>query len=61
MFAPNRRSFLGLLALGAGGAAATQSFAAVADGHASGYDAAPASDFKALIDRKPGDAVTFTA
>jgi oxalate decarboxylase len=43
MFDSNRRAFLGALALGAGGLAATRSLAD--DGHAAGYDVTPASNF----------------
>jgi oxalate decarboxylase len=56
-----RRFFLGALAVGAGGLASKQSFAAGNDGHAAGYDAAPASDFMRTVPRKSGDPVTFTA
>ena len=56
----NRRLFLGALALGAGGLAAP-AFASEDDGHAAGYDVAPASKFQPLIARKPGDPVVFTA
>jgi oxalate decarboxylase len=56
-----RRFFLGALALGAGGLASKQSSAAGNDGHAAGYDAAPAADFMPTVPRKPGDPVTFTA
>jgi len=56
-----RRLFLRSLAFGAGGLAASQSLAAGNDGHASGYDVAPASDYLATIPRRTGDPVTFTA
>jgi oxalate decarboxylase len=56
-----RRFVLGALALGAGGLASNQSFAAGNDGHAAGYDAAPASDFMRMVPRKTGDPVKFTA
>jgi oxalate decarboxylase len=58
---PNRRVFLGGLAVAAGGLAATQSLAAGNDGHAAGYDVVPASDSVALIPRRTGAPVTFTA
>jgi oxalate decarboxylase len=61
MFETNRRSFFGVLALGAGTMAATRSLAAGDDGHAAGYDVAPASVFKETIPRSTGNAVTFTA
>jgi oxalate decarboxylase len=61
MFDPNRRLFLGALALGAGGLASTQSFGAGDDGHAAGYEAAQASDFMRTVPRKTGDPVKFTA
>jgi oxalate decarboxylase len=57
----NRRLFLGALALGAGGLAASPSLAAGADGHAAGYDAAPASSFQPLVPRRTGEAVVFSA
>ena len=57
----NRRMFLGGLAFAAGGLAATESFAAGKDGHAAGYDVAPASEYVPLIPRRTGDPVTFTA
>src|SRR6476661_7777584 len=58
---PNRRIFLEALALGAGTLAASQAGAAPLDGHATGYDVAPSSEFLKTIPRKTGDAVTFTA
>jgi oxalate decarboxylase len=57
----NRRTFLGGLAFAAGGLATTQSLALGSDGHAAGYDVAPASDYVPLIPRRSGDPVTFTA
>lgn len=56
----NRRMFLGTLAFGAG-LVADRSFADANDGHAAGYDVAPASNFLPLVPRKPGDPVVFTA
>ena len=56
----DRRTFLGALALGAGGLASSTALAAGNDGHAAGYDAAPASNFMPTIARRTGDAVTFT-
>jgi oxalate decarboxylase len=58
---PNRRIFLEAFALGAGTLAVSQSYAAPSDGHAAGYDVAPAGEFLRTIPRKTGDAVTFTA
>jgi oxalate decarboxylase len=57
----NRRAFLGGLVLATGGLAASQSSAAGNDGHAVGYDVAPATDHMTLIPRRTGDPVTFTA
>jgi len=57
----NRRLFLGALALGAGGLASLPSRAAEDDGHAAGYDVAPAAKYQPLIPRRPGDPVVFTA
>jgi len=57
----NRRAFLGGLVLATGGLAASQSSAAGNDGHALGYDVAPATDHMTLIPRRTGDPVTFTA
>src|SRR5450631_295670 len=57
----NRRVFLGGLAVAAGGLVATPSLAAGTDGHAAGYDVAPASDYVPLIARRTGEPVTFTA
>lgn len=56
-----RRRFLGGVALGAVTLAAGRTVAAPAgDGHASGYDVAPAGEFMRTVPRKPGDPVTFT-
>jgi len=57
----DRRSFIGALALTAGGLASTTSVAAPADGHAAGYDVAPASSSMPLIPRKSGEPLKFTA
>src|SRR5262247_4870743 len=57
----NRRAFLGGLVFATGGLAASQSLAVGNDGHALGYDVAPASDPLALVPRRTGDPVTFTA
>ncbi|HLH87248.1 MAG TPA: cupin domain-containing protein [Xanthobacteraceae bacterium] len=61
MAQPNRRIFLGALALGAGSVASTRSFASPGDGHAAGYDVAPASKYLPLIPRKSGEPAKFTA
>jgi oxalate decarboxylase len=61
MLETNRRLFLGSLAFGAGMIAGSRSLAAGSDGHAAGYDVAPASDHVPLIPRRTGDPVTFTA
>jgi hypothetical protein len=57
----NRRAFLGGVAFATGGLAATKSFAADKDGHAAGYDVAPASDYVPVIPRRTGDPMTLTA
>lgn len=57
----NRRAFLGGLVFATGGLAASQSLAVGSDGHALGYDVAPASDHMALVPRRTGDPVTFSA
>jgi oxalate decarboxylase len=61
MVDPNRRVFLGGLAVAAAGLVASPSRGAGTDGHAAGYDVAPASDYMPLIPRRAGDPVTFTA
>jgi hypothetical protein len=58
MFDSNRRAFLGALALGAGGLAATRSLAD--DGSAAGYDVTPASNFMQTVPRKSGDPLKFS-
>ena len=60
MTSTDRRTFLGVVALGAGGLASGAAIAAGNDGHAVGYDVAPASNFLPTIPRRTGDAVTFT-
>jgi oxalate decarboxylase len=56
-----RRRFLSGMALGAATfAAARTAEAAGPDGHAAGYDAAPAGDFMKTVPRKSGDPVTFS-
>jgi oxalate decarboxylase len=60
MAEPNRRTFLGGIAFAAGGLGATPSLATGNDGHAAGYEAAPASEYLPLIPHRAGDPVTFT-
>jgi oxalate decarboxylase len=60
MLTTDRRLFLQSVAFGAGALAASQAVAAP-DGHASGYDVSPASEFVKTIPRKSGDPVVFTA
>ena len=56
-----RRRFLGGMALGAATLAASRSAAAAGgDGHAAGYDVAPAGEFMKTVPRKSGDPVTFS-
>lgn len=64
MFKSNRRIFIQSVAFGAGASSllgASQSAMAAPDGHAAGYDVAPASEFLKTIPRKSGDPVAFTA
>lgn len=61
MFKSNRRVFIQSIALGAGVLGASQTAMAAPDGHAAGYDVAPASEFLKTIPRKSGDGVAFTA
>jgi oxalate decarboxylase len=56
----DRRAFLGGLAFAAGSLTATSSFAANNDGHAAGYDVAPAAEFQPVIPRRTGDPIKFT-
>jgi len=60
MIVTDRRTLLGSFIVAAGGAAASGALADVTDGHAAGYDVAPASDHMPLIARKTGDAMKFT-
>jgi oxalate decarboxylase len=56
-----RRRFLGGIAVGAAAfASSRRAGAAGGDGHASGYDAAPAAVSMKTVPRKPGDPVAFT-
>ena len=57
----DRRTFLGVVALGAGGLVSSAAIAAPNDGHAAGYDVAPASNFVPTIPRKSGEPLKFTA
>lgn len=61
MLGSSRRLFMKAFAFGATTIAATRAFAAPRDGHALGYDVAPASEFMPTIPRKTGDPVVFTA
>jgi len=61
MFKSNRRLFIQSVAFGAGVLGAAKSAFAAPDGHAAGYDVAPASEFLKTIPRKSGDPVVFTA
>ena len=55
-----RRTILGGMTLAAGALVAGSGQSADGDGHASGYDVAPASKFAATIPRRDGDPVAFT-
>jgi oxalate decarboxylase len=60
-FTTARRRFLSGVAISAATLATNRSVAAAAgDGHAAGYDVAPAGDFLKTVPRKPGAPVTFT-
>jgi oxalate decarboxylase len=61
MFTSSRRLFIQSVAFGAGILGAAKSALAAPDGHAAGYDVAPASEFLKTIPRKSGDPVVFTA
>jgi len=61
MFTSSRRVFIQSAAFGAGILGALRSAMAAPDGHAAGYDVAPASEFLKTIPRKSGDPVVFTA
>jgi oxalate decarboxylase len=56
----DRRAFLGGLVFAAGSLTATSSFATNNDGHAAGYDVAPAAEFQPVIPRRTGDPIKFT-
>lgn len=60
MFKSSRRFFIQSVAFGAGVLGATKSALAAPDGHAAGYDVAPASEFLKTIPRKSGDPMVFT-
>lgn len=55
-----RRGILGVMTVAAGALATGRAVAVEDDGHAAGYDVAPASRFAATIPRKDGDPVVFT-
>src|ERR1044072_1917867 len=57
---PDRRPFLGGL-VGSASLATTVAAATGRDGHAAGYDVSPAGDHLAVIPRRTGDAMKFTA
>jgi oxalate decarboxylase len=57
----SRRAVLGGLAFAATGLAGSRTFAATNDGHAAGYDVAPAADHLPVIPRRTGDPMKFTA
>lgn len=61
MFKSSRRLFIQSVAFGAGVLGAAKSVLAAPDGHAAGYDVAPASEFLKTIPHKSGDPVVFTA
>ena len=56
----DRRAFLGAL-VGAASIATAASAATGRDGHAAGYDVAPSADHLAVIPRRTGDSMKFTA
>lgn len=60
MFKSSRRFFIQSVAFGAGVLGAARSALATPDGHAAGYDVAPASEFLKTIPRKSGDPMVFT-
>ncbi|MBV9981722.1 cupin domain-containing protein, partial [Bradyrhizobium sp.] len=60
MYKADRRFFLRSVAIGAGALAASQSRAATPDGHAAGYEVAPAAEYLKTIPRKSGDPVIFS-
>ena len=58
---PNRRAFIGGLAVAVSTLATTSAQAGGTDGHAAGYDVAASEDYVPLIPRRTGDPVSFTA
>jgi oxalate decarboxylase len=56
----SRRAVLGGLAVATTGLAYSQTFAAPNDGHATGYDVAPAADHIPVIPRRTGEPMKFT-
>jgi oxalate decarboxylase len=61
MTSASRRAVLGSLAFAATGLAGAPAWAGGQDGHAAGYDVAPSADHLAVIPRRTGDAIKFTA
>ncbi|KRQ01188.1 cupin domain-containing protein [Bradyrhizobium sp. DASA03076] len=61
MFKSSRRLFIQSVAFSAGALGAGKSAIAAPDGHAAGYDVAPASEYLKTIPRKSGDPMVFTA
>jgi oxalate decarboxylase len=61
MVTASRRAIIGGMTMGAGGLLAPVVRAAALDGHAAGFDVAPAADGLKTIPRRSGDAVHFTA
>src|SRR4051794_28480717 len=61
MTVASRRAVLGGWASAATGLASSQTLAATKDGRAAGYDVAPSADHLAVIPRRTGDAMKFTA
>ena len=61
MLNADRRLFLGTLALSATSLVSSKSLAETNDGHAAGYDVAPAAKYLDRIPRRDGDPVKFSA
>lgn len=61
MVGSTRRALMGGMTLGAAGLVAPVVRAAALDGHAAGFDVAPAAEGLTTIPRRAGDAVQFTA
>jgi oxalate decarboxylase len=60
MDSTDRRAFLSGLMLAAGGLTTSAAASTDRDGHAAGYDVAPAADFQPVIPRRSGDPMKFT-